>query len=181
MSQVVDLRKIQKTRKIKVEAEKSESKDTIPTKIEWVAPEFTQYKKGKNWFVLPGFVAFALVIIAIILKNFLFAIGIVVAAFVVYIYTNKKPREIKFSVSGKGVQVDNKIYPLDTIKSFWIFYNPPEIKEISIRSKKTFVPYIKIPLGDQNPAEVRRFLLRFLPERKHRESVVDEWARRIRF
>jgi len=129
-----------------------------------------------------------LIIAIILLKNLLFSIIIVFAVFTIYIYAKKEPREIKFIVSGKGVQIDNTIYKFDELKSFWIFYNPaspaggpPDVKEISLRSKKTFMPYLKIPLGDQNPVEVRKFLLRFLPERKHQESIIDEWARRVRF
>jgi len=181
MAQVVDLRKIEKTKKIKVETEESQPKDAAPTKLEWIAPEFIKYKREKNWFILPGLVALALTVIAIILKNFLFTVGIIIAAFIVYLYAVKEPRKIKFSISGKGIQIDNQIFPFENLKSFWIFYNPPEIKELSIRSKKMLTPYIKIPLGDQNPAEVRKILLRFIPERKHQESAVDTWARRLRF
>ena len=185
MAQVVDLRG---TKRIKVETEESGQKDTAPTKLEWVAPEFIKYKRDKSWFILPGLAASALVVIAIILKNFLFTVGIIIAAFVVYIYAVKEPRKIKFSISGKGIQIDNRIFPFEDLRSFWIFYRPaspaggpPEIKELSVRSKKMFIPYIKLPLGNQNPAEIRKLLLRFIPERKHNESVVDTWARRLRF
>lgn len=183
MAQVIDLRKIEKAKKIKVELEEShgQPKTDTPTKLEWVAPEFVKYKREKSWFILPGLVALALIIIAIILKNFLFTVGIIIAAFIVYFYAVKEPRKIKFSISGKGIQVDNQIFPFENLKSFWIFYNPPEIKELSVRSKKMFIPYIKLPLGDQNPAEIRKLLLRFIPERKHQESMVDTWARRLRF
>ncbi len=182
MPQVIDLRKIKKGQKktqpkhIKIEIEKS-----IPTKLEWAAPEFTRYKKSKSWFVFLALIALAVITAAILLKNLLFVIVTILATFVVYIYALKKPRKIKFSISGKGIQIDQHIYNFEDLKSFWIFYEPPEVKEISFRSKKIFMPYIKISLGDQNPAEVRKLLLRFLPERKHRESIVDEWTRRIRF
>ncbi len=181
MVQVIDLRKIDKAKKNKVETEESGQKDSAPTKIEWTASEFIKYKRDKSWFILPGLVALALAVIAIILKNFLFTVGIIIAAFVIYLYAVKEPRKIKFSISGKGIQIDKQIFPFEDLKSFWIFYNPPEIKELSVRSKKMFIPYIKLPLGDQNPAEVRKLLLRFIPERKHQESAVDTWTRRLRF
>ena len=183
MAQVVDLRK---TKKIKVEIEESQPtagqpKTDTPTKLEWIAPEFIKYKREKSWFILPGLIALALVVIAIILKNFLFTVGIIIAAFIVYFYAIKEPRKIKFSISGKGVQIDNQIYEWEDLKSFWVFYRPPEVKEISIRSKKLLMPYLKIPLGGQNPVDVRKLLLKFLPERKHKESMIDEWAKKIKF
>lgn len=194
MPQVIDLRKIKKVPKknqlaadpvlpkakrgkhIKIETEKS-----TPTKLEWTALEFKKYKKGKRWFVLPALLALAVIIAAILLKNLLFVIATILTVFVVYIYARKEPRKIKFSISGNGIQIDQTVYKFEDLKSFWIFYEPPEVKEISIRSKKAFMPYIKIPLDDQNPAEVRRLLLKFLPEKKHKESVIDEWTRRSGF
>lgn len=200
MPQVVDLRKIKKVPKktpkkgeiepvkeikhVEVETkeiETKETKKTIPTKIEWTAPEFKKYKKGKKWFVLPVLIASVVIIAAILLKNLLLVIATILTVFVVYIYAKKEPRKIKFSISGNGVQIDQVVYKFEDLKSFWIFYEPPEVKEISIRSKKAFMPYIKIPLNDQNPAEVRRLLLKFLPEKRHKESVIDEWARRSGF
>lgn len=195
MPQVIDLRKTKKnpkktsqepptksakkTKRIKVKT--SKTKKPGPTKIEWTAPEFKKYKKGKKWFILPALIGLGILIIAILSKNFLLAIATILAAFVVYLYALKKPRKIKFSISGKGIQVAKNIYRFEDLKSFWIFYEPPEVKEISIRSKKTFIPYVKIPLGDQNPVEIRKFLLKFLPERRHPESVIDEWMRKARF
>ncbi len=180
MSQVVDLRKIKNTPPKETDTKTTAGAST-PTKIEWMAPEFTKYKKKKNWFILPALVALAFIIIAIIFKNFLLVVGIILASFTVYIYTKKEPRKIKFSISGKGVQIDNQIYEWEDLKSFWVFYRPPEVKEISIRSKKLLMPYLKIPLGGQNPVDVRKLLLKFLPERKHKESMIDEWAKKIKF
>ncbi len=184
--QVIDLRKIEKARKIKVEPEEPAEKPTksssdIPDKIEWVAPEFIKHKKGERWFILPGLIAVALIIIAIILKNFLFVIGIIIASLAVYTYAKKEPRKIKFTIGGKGIQIDNQTHRFEDLKSFWVFYEPPEIKELSIRSKKMFMPYIKIPLNDQNPAKIRKLLLKFLPERRHHESIIDQWSRKSGF
>ncbi len=193
MPQVVDLRPkkpipkkgeikpIEKTRRIKVKTKKPRPKNNTPAKIEWTALEFTKYKKDKQWFILPALIALVIIIVAILLKNFLLVVLAVLAIFVVYIYALKEPRKIKFSISGKGIQVDKRLYKLEDLRSFWIFYDPPEIKEISLRSKKMFMPYIKIPLGNQNPVEARKILLRFLPEKKHRESKIDEWTRKSRF
>jgi hypothetical protein len=117
----------------------------------------------------------------VLTKNFLLAIAIILTAFIVRLYAKKEPRKIKFSISGKGVQIDKNIYRFEDLKSFWIFYEPPEIKEISFRSKKTFMPYIKIPLGSQDPIKARELLLKFLTERKHTESIIDEWTRKAKF
>lgn len=147
----------------------------------WKAPEFTKKTKNKSWFIVPGIITIILGIFSLFTENFLFLIVIILTFFVFYIYANKEPWIIKFKINEKGIEIDKRVYDFDSLKSFWIFYDPPEQKEISFRSKKTFLPYVRIPLADQNPNEIRKFLLKFLPEKHHKESLIDIWMRRVRF
>jgi len=120
--------------------------------FEWKALEFEKTEKTKSWFIIPG-------IITIIIGIF----------------------ALKFRIDEKGIKIGRKLFDFDELKSFWVFYSPPEEKELSIRSKKMFIPYIKIPLDNQNPNEIRKYLLKFLPEKRHKESVIDIWMKRIGF
>ena len=149
--------------------------------FEWQAPEFEKKEKTKSWFILPAIITIILGVIALIAENTLFLIFIILAFFTFYIYANKEPRIIKFKINEKGMELDGRLHDFDTLRSFWLFYNPPEEKEISFRSKKTFFPYLRIPLADQNPNEIREFLLKFLPEKRHRESMIDIIIRRTGF
>jgi len=149
--------------------------------IQWQAPEFEKYEKGPGWFIVLGIFALIIFTIVLLMKNFIFAILIILAVFTIFIYALKEPRLVTFKISGKGITIDTKIYSYDELKSFWIFYQPPQIREISLRSKKTIMPYIKIPLGEQNPVEIRKILLKYLPERRHKESLIDNLSRSLRF
>lgn len=158
--------------------------ETIEPKLqifEWQALEFEKTEKNKSWFVIPGIIAIVLGIVALLIDNILFLILVLLGFLNFYIYAKKEPRTIKFKIYEKGIEIDEKIHDFDSLRSFWIFYNPPTEKEISFRSRKTFFPYIKIQLGEQNPNEIRKYLLRFLPEKRHKESLVDIWMRRIGF
>lgn len=149
--------------------------------FEWKAPEFDKKEKSKSWFIIPGIITIVLGIFALVAENILFLIVIILAFFVFYVYANKKPRIIKFKIDEKGIEIDERLHDFDSLKSFWLFYNPPEQKELSLRSKKTFFPYVHVPLAKENPNEIRKFLLRFLPEKKHSESIIDIWMKRIGF
>ncbi len=177
MPQVVDLRKLKKN-KFKKKSTKNKEKTAT---LEWTAAEFKYYKKNKKWFFFLFLIGFILVIIAILSKNFLFALGVIISCFVIYLYANKKPKKIKFALKGNGIKVGKQLYLYENLRSFWINYHPPHIKELSLRSKKSLVPYIKIPLGNQNPVEVRRFLLKYLPEKEHEESIIDNWTKKLGF
>jgi hypothetical protein len=149
--------------------------------LKWTAPEFEHYQKSKSWFAITGVIAGLLFLWALFTKNILFALLIGLSYFSITTYGLKKPREIRLAITPKGVKVNQVLYKFENLKSFWIFYDPPEIKELSLRSKKTIMPYIKIPLGEQNPVEVRKVLIKYLPERKHKESVIDNLARQFKF
>jgi len=149
--------------------------------LKWSAPEFTHYNKDKSWFIITGLIAGGLFLWALSTKNLLFALLIGLSYFSITVFALKKPREINLAITAKGIEIDKTFYEFDNLKSFWIFYEPPQIKELSLRSKKTIMPYIKIPLGEQNPVEVRQTLLKYLPERRHKESLIDNLARSLRF
>jgi hypothetical protein len=155
--------------------------ENLLKEFEWEAPEFEKTEKNKSWFILPAVIVIILGIIALATNNVLFLILILLGFFTFYIYAKKEPRIIKFKINEKGIEADNRLYVFDSIRSFWVFYNPPMEKEISFRSRKTFFPYVKIPLADQDPNEIRKYLLRFIPEKRHKVSLIDIWMKRIGF
>lgn len=107
---------------------------------------------------------------------FLFLAGTLAA----YGISRRKPLEVTCKIRAQGVQVNRNLYPYETLKSFWIFYDPPRHQELSIRSRKAFTGgYIKIPLGNEDPIKIRKALIAFLPERKQEEALADVFARMV--
>jgi len=149
--------------------------------LKWTTPEFEYYKNNQNWFIITSVIAVILFLIAIFAKNFLFALLVGISYFLIITYSLKKPDNIKILINPKGVKVNNTLYKFENLSSFWIFYDYPETKELSLRSKKTIMPYLKIPIGKENPSRIRRILIKYLPEKKHKESVIDNLAKNIRF
>jgi len=149
--------------------------------IEWTAPEFEYYEKSGSWYIVTGAITGILFLIAIFTKNLLFALMIALTYFILSMYASKRPREISLAITPQGVKVERTLYTYENLRSFWLFYDPPEIRELSLRSKKTVMPYIRIPLGEQDPVEIRQMLIKYLPEKKHQESITDNLARQIRF
>jgi hypothetical protein len=160
---------------------KFQSEHPAPQNIQWSALEFIAHEKNPLWFLTGGFVAIIFLIFSLWTKNFIFAVIIILATFSIFIWAQKKPKKITFSLMPKGLKIDENIYAFDHLKSFWIFYDPPEIKFLSIESKKIFMPRIIIPIADENPNRIREFLLKYLPEIEQRESLIDILARRLRY
>lgn len=149
--------------------------------IEWSAPEFEYYRKNRSWFATVGVIAAGLFIWAVFSKNLIFAFLIILSCFSVIAFALKRPNYLNLAITPKGIKINKTLYAFDNLRSFWIFYQPPLVRELSVRSQKTIMPYIKIPLGEQNPVEIRRFLLKYLPEKKHKESLIDNLARQLKF
>jgi len=118
---------------------------------------------------------------AIFTGNFLFALLIALTFFSLLVYALKKPSLIRVAITSRGVKVSRTLYKYENLESFWIFYSPDGIKELSLKSKKMIMPYIKIPLGKANPVKVRRALVKYLPEKRQEESLLDNLSRNLRF
>jgi len=149
--------------------------------IEWTAPEFEKKEKNQLWILILGLIVLIVIIYSIFTKNYSFAIVLLLACACLYIYDKKEPKEFNFSLSHRGISIENKNYPYNELKSFWIFYEPPRLKQLTLISKKTFNPRIQIPLDNQDPNKIRSLLLKYLPEIEEEESLIDVLADKLGF
>lgn len=159
----------------------SDSAAPPPGIIEWEAPEFDPEAVGSELQLLTGALLIIGGIVAAFFKNFLFALLLVISGGLVIAHAFRIPREIRFAVTGRGIRVGNRLYEYESLESFWIFYDPPLFRELSFRSRRAVVPDVRVPLGELDPLQLRKILLRFLPEAEQQLSLVDIVAKRLGF
>lgn len=141
--------------------------------FEWEILEYEHYEKSPNWFWAVGIGGFVLIVIAILTKNFLLAILILLAGFTLILHGVKPPEKITITVSRHGVKIRHLLYPFKTLRSFWIHDHLPT-KKITLRSEKAFMPHLHLPLPDDFDYEtIRVFLLERLPEEHHEPTLID--------
>ena len=141
--------------------------------IEWETYEYEPRERSSNWYWFVGLAAVLLVIWAIVMKNFLLAILVLLGAFTLMIYAARKPRVIKIGVSRRGVQIHQNLFPFHSLRSFWVHEDDVE-RKIILRSEKLLMPHLHIPLAEDVDHEALRvFLLDFLPEEPHRPTIID--------
>ena len=155
--------------------------ENLPSKIKWSALEYEFHEKTTEWYWALGIITAALVLAAVILHNFLFAVFAVLAGFSVGLYGTRRPRTILHEINSGGVSLGNKNFNYEHIDHFWINYNPPAKKELILESKKTFSAHTVILLGNADPEQIRRYLLQYLKEKKIDESLVAVIARALKF
>ena len=142
-------------------------------KIQWNATEYEHKKHSTDWFWAVGIIALSFAITAIIYKNILFALFIILGAFTLLLYSARKPQVLYFELNSKGVRIGDALYPYHTLKSFWLREGDKGVKLI-LESQKALMPHMSIPLSPEVGVDaVRAFLLGHLPEEEQKESVSE--------
>ncbi|OGF81975.1 hypothetical protein A2924_04630 [Candidatus Giovannonibacteria bacterium RIFCSPLOWO2_01_FULL_44_16] len=154
----------------------------------WEAHEYFHHERTTDWYWWVGLVAVLLLGFAVWQRSFLFGILILLGWFTSILYAIRTPRFIRFVLTERGLIIENpeskesgKMYPWNQLESFWVFYKPPVHEELSIKSKKTFMPYIKVPLGDEDPEAVKEIVSKYIPLEEQEESLIDTLAHLAKF
>ncbi len=150
-------------------------------KISWEALEYEHRERTPDWYWVLGLISLVLVISAVVYKNFLFAVLVVVGAFTMALYASRKPRLIKFEIGPKGVTIKNTTYLYGHLHSFCPRENARG-KKIIFQSQKAVMPHFSVPVPESvNFEEVKSFLAKHLPEEDHPESFSEAVMDRLGF
>lgn len=139
--------------------------------ISWEAPEYIQHEKGWKWFLIAGIIIILFAVYGALTDNWTLSIALVLAAAVYVMVHGQTPKHIEIIVSKTGIKVGEREYPYQNIKYFWIIYEPNKTRTLNLESNSKFLPDIAIQLGDQDPAELRTFLLMHVREKEGKEET----------
>ncbi len=185
---IINLRNARKEEQEESKQEESKQEDTSvrydPQReivLAWKAKEYEQTEKSKKWYLKGTIFIGAIVLGAFFLKNWLMGVTFILIAIVGYIFTKKEPRVIELKILKRGVEADGSFYSFGELKSFWIFYGLPQNSYVSLVRKKAYFPLIQLPIGENDPVQIRRKLLKFLPEKEQKEEFSNMIERLIKF
>ena len=163
----------------------------------WQAPEYEFYHKDVSWYWMSFVIAGVLVLVALWQRNFLFAIFVTIAWFTFSSLAGRVPAIWQFSINEKGLAIGplfgesslenrgslvGKFYAWQDILGFAIHDQASgEYKELILKLKARFSPYITIPFPLTEEAELTARLLQFLPKEEYTESLADTLSKLIRF
>ncbi len=142
----------------------NENKD-LPREIKWLIPEYEKHERSKNWYIGAALVAIFLLVFAVLTSSYLFAIIILITSVILVIHDGKDPDLVEVILMGDGLQLGSKIYDFSEFKNFSVMYKPKEdLKNLYFEFENPVKQRISIPLEDQNPLQIRDFLLKYLKE-----------------
>jgi len=142
--------------------------------LHWEAYEYPPKDRPRDWYLAVGIIAGAIVLSSIIFKNFLFAVVILIATFILLNFARKHPKLISYKIDRSGIIVGKTLYPFHSLEVFGIDETGEETKLI-IKSESGFVPLISLPLGEMDPEVVRDFLSEHLRE----DNLTEPFAEKI--
>jgi hypothetical protein len=138
--------------------------------LRWQAPEYQHYQRSTDWFWAVGIIAISISILAFFFHNALFGILILLAAAILVFYTVREPENVDYEINKRGIMVNKDLHPYLTLEAFWIETRTGEPK-IILHSKKALMPYIIIPLHNDDVDEVADVLREFLEEKELAEPT----------
>lgn len=175
-------KELEKAKKASVPPKQKEEFGKPKIILKWKTPEFVYYPKSKNWYIIAGLVLAVLLAYSIWEKSFITAVTFIVLAVIFYMYAERKPQILDIEINDSGILFHDRFFPYENLNGFWITYEPPETKLLTISTKSFLFQKISIILTDQNPVKLRQILLEEIPEdKKLDQGGIDNFAKRIRF
>ncbi len=138
--------------------------EPTPRSVTWEAPEHHHVEKGNDWFFALAIIIIALVIVAILFNNVLFALLIGLAGGALGVSAAKRPSIIPYAVTVRGVRIDNELHPFATLESYSIDEDDPRGPQLLVKSDRKLMPLLVLPIPPENIDEIESILQEKLKE-----------------
>lgn len=132
-------------------------------KIEWSELEYEEKERSVDWFWALGVIVVAGSIASILFKNYFFAMLLIISGIMLGFFAIKKPEVVPYELNNKGFKIKNRLYPFDTIKSFYVQIKVPNTEIIKptlfIKSDRILLPVLSIPIEINSAKKIREIML----------------------
>jgi len=142
-------------------------------KLTWSALEYEEKERSTDWFWALGVIVVAGSITSIIYANYFFAMLIIIGGILLGFFAIKKPETVPYELNEKGLKIKTRLFPYDTIKSFWV--QDGGKPTLFIKSARMFLPMLSIPITEELTEKVKNiFLSKNVAEEEMKEHPSDK-------
>lgn len=160
-----------------VETEPTETSSRPVEVVRWQAPEYIHHQKGILWFIGFGLVVTLLVVAAILLiKSWTFAVLIPVMAFALIAYTYRPPRTMDYTLSEKGLYINDTLHGFAEFKGFGVIHNADEYS-VEFVPVRRFRPSLSIFFPEDKGEQIVDILGVRLPMQQLKPDAFDRIVR----
>ncbi|MCA9358631.1 hypothetical protein KC926_00300 [Candidatus Kaiserbacteria bacterium] len=146
--------------------------EQTPRSIAWEAPGHHHVEKGNDWFFALAIIIVALVIVAILFDNMIISVLVGLAGTTLAISAAKKPAVIPFSVSVRGVKIDDRLYPFSEIDGYHIDEEDHKGPQLLLRSSRKIMPLLVMPIPVDYIDDIEDLLKDRVKEEKLEEPLL---------
>jgi len=148
--------------------------------VHWQATEYIHRHKGVLWFVTFGIVVIIAMVAAIFLmKSLTFAILVPVMAAALIVYAYRPPRVLDYTLSRKGLHVNDRLYAFGEFKGFGVIHDDDEYSVMLIPIKR-FRPGVYVYFPEEAGEAIVDMLAARLPMQDLHMDLVDKLIRKLR-
>ncbi|MFA7286142.1 MAG: hypothetical protein WC052_00560 [Patescibacteria group bacterium] len=144
--------------------------DRKPVRFQWVVPEYHEYDRSREWYIVAGLCALFFLGIAIWYQNFLGAVLVLILTIIVVAQHGQTPIDVAVELREDGIQIGSAFFHYRDLQSFWFIYEPPDVKTLYFDFRSQWRVRLPVPLQDMDPVAIRAMLLQYLEENLEREA-----------
>ena len=146
--------------------------DEMTRAVRWEAEEHYHTHRSNDWYWALGIMSIAGSVTSILLGNMLFGILILVAALVVTLVSLRPIRTIPYTITQRGIQINDEFYPYSALESFYIDEHTYAEPVLLLRHERLFTPLFIIPIPEEHIADIDDILSSRIPEEHLEEPVL---------
>lgn len=149
------------------------------TNVKWEAKEYVQHDKNAGWYV--GFVVVELLLIAlsVFLRWWTFTALIILSGISLLLYVIRPAREIKYTLTAKGLKEGDREYKFEDYKSFGILQDDTNFA-IVLMPRKRFSPAVTVYFPEEKGEEIVDMFGARLPMEEVKLDFLDKIVRKLR-
>jgi hypothetical protein len=99
---------------------------------------------------------------------------------VLAVVASRPPRTLSYKLDNYGVHIGQKSFPYANFKSFSVI-DEGAISAINLLPLKRFLPPISVYYDPKDEDKIAAIISDYLPFEEHKEDLVDQLVRKIRF
>lgn len=138
--------------------------------LRWETLEYKYKEKSPDWFWAVGIIAVSLAVTSILFRNILFAVFILIGAFALALYSQRRPQKVNVVLGQRGVFINDRLRTYHELDSFWLEDRDGNPR-ILFKSQQLTSPFLIIPIEGIRSDTIREFLLNHLEEEEHTEPL----------
>lgn len=148
--------------------------------VRWQAQEYIQHDKGLLWFIAFAVAFIVLMIVAIFfIQSITFNILVPVMAVALFVYVNRPPRVMDYTLSRKGLHINDILYPFSDFKGFGVIHDGKEFSVLLLPVKR-FKPGVSVYFPEESGEAIVDVLGTRLPMQELHLDFVDRIIRKLR-